>query len=152
MSEHRITLNWKRTTPDFEYKTYSRDHTVKFKNSQAVGMSATPTYLGSPSKVDPEEMLVASLSSCHMLTFLAIAARKKLVVDSYDDDAVGIMAKNAEGRLAITQVTLRPRVIFSGTQPDEATLEQIHHESHEQCFIASSVKCEMAVEAQEVHA
>ena len=150
MSEHRITLNWTRTTPDFDYKSYSRDHVVKFKNDQMVGMSATPWYLGSPAKIDPEEMLVASLSSCHMLTFLAIAARKKLVVDSYDDDAVGIMAKNTEGKLAITQVTLRPRVTFSGTQPDEATLEQMHHDSHEQCFIASSVKCEMNVEPQEV--
>ena len=152
MSEHRITLNWTRTTPDFDYKSYSRDHVVKFKNGQAIGMSATPKYLGSPAKIDPEEMLVASLSSCHMLTFLAIAARKKFVVDRYDDDAVGIMAKNAEGKLAITQVTLRPRVTFGGTQPDEATLEQMHHDSHEECFIASSVKCEMTVEPQEVHA
>jgi organic hydroperoxide reductase OsmC/OhrA len=152
MSEHRIALNWRRTTADFEYKTYSRDHTAKFKNGQAVGMSATPKYLGSTSKVDPEEMLVASLSSCHMLTFLAIAAQKKLVIDSYDVDAVGVMARNAEGKLAITQVTLRPRIVFSGAAPDEATLEHMHHDSHEQCFIASSVKCEVSVEPQEVHA
>ena len=152
MSEHRITLNWKRTSPDFEYKTYNRDHSVEFKNGQSVGMSAAPKYLGSPAKIDPEEMLVASLSSCHMLTFLAIAAKKKLLVDAYEDDAIGVLAKNAEGKLAITQVTLRPRITFSGTQPDEATLEEMHHESHEQCFIASSVKCEMSVEPQEIAA
>jgi organic hydroperoxide reductase OsmC/OhrA len=152
MSEHRISLNWKRTTPDFEYKTYARDHMVKFKNGTSVEMSATPTYFGSPACVDPEEMLVASLSSCHMLTFLAIAAKRKLVVDSYEDDAVGVLAKNAEDRLAITQVTLRPRITFSGSQPDDATLEQMHHVSHEQCFIANSVNCEIHVEPQEVHA
>jgi organic hydroperoxide reductase OsmC/OhrA len=150
VSEHRITLNWKRTTPDFDYKSYTRDHTVKFKNGTSLGMSAAPTYMGNPAQVDPEEMLVASLSSCHMLTFLAIAAKKKLMVDGYEDDAVGILAKNADGRLAITQVTLRPRVTFSGEQPDDATLEQMHHDSHEQCFIANSVNCEMHVEPQEV--
>jgi organic hydroperoxide reductase OsmC/OhrA len=152
MSEHRIELRWQRTTPDFDIKTYSRDHTVTFKNGAALAMSSTPTYRGNPENVDPEEMLVASLSSCHMLTFLAIAAGKKFAVDTYDDDAVGVLAKNADSRLAITQVTLRPRIVFSGQGPDEATLEQMHHAAHEQCFIASSVKCEVNVEPQEVHA
>ena len=96
-------------------------------------------------------MLVGSLSSCHMLTFLALAAGRKLVVDSYEDDAIGVLEKNADGKQAITHVTLRPRIIFSGQQPDAAMLDELHHKAHEQCFIASSVKTEVTIEAP-VHA
>ena len=107
--------------------------------------SASPAYLGSPGLVDPEEAFVAALSSCHMLTFLAIAAKKRLVVDSYDDHAVGVMAKNANGKLAITQVTLHPKITFAGETPDAETLDRIHHLSHEECFIANSVTTEITV-------
>ena len=151
MSDHRAQLRWRRETPDFDYKTYNRDHAVTFKNGEAVTMSAAPAYKGSPNAIDPEEMLVASLSSCHMLTFLAMAAMKKLVVDSYADDAVGVMEKNADGKLAITRVTLRPKIAFSGEAPDAATLDELHHKAHEACFIASSVKCEVLVESP-IHA
>lgn len=146
MSEHRIELNWKRTSPDFDYRSYNRDHAVTFKNGEALGMSAAPAYKGSPELVDPEELLVASLSSCHMLTFLALAAKKGLVVDSYHDDAVGVLEKNEDGKLAITRVTLRPRVIFAGEPVDAATLDEFHHHAHEECFIASSVKTKVEVE------
>jgi organic hydroperoxide reductase OsmC/OhrA len=111
--------------------------------------SANPTYLGNPKLVDPEEAFVASLSSCHMLTFLAIAAKKKFVLDEYADDAVGHMEKNAEGRLAITRVTLNQRLKFSGDkQPTPEELKEMNHAAHEQCFIANSVKTEVAVETQ----
>ena len=111
--------------------------------------SANPTYLGNPNFVDPEEAFVASLSSCHMLTFLAIAAKKKFVLDEYMDDAVGHMEKNAEGRLAITRVTLNQRLKFSGEkQPTKQELEEMNHAAHEQCFIANSVKTEVTVETQ----
>ena len=111
--------------------------------------SAAPAYLGNPKLVDPEEAFVASLSSCHMLTFLAIACKKKFVLDEYVDDAVGVMEKNSEGRLAITKVTLRQRLRFSGDkQPTSHELEEMNHTAHEQCFIANSVKTEVKVESQ----
>ena len=110
MSEHRIKLNWKRATPDFDYKTYNREHTVTFKNGRALEMSAAPAYKGDPSKVDPEEAFVASLSSCHMLTFLAMAAGRKFIVDSYVDDAVGFMEKNAEGKWNPPPVQSAPKM------------------------------------------
>ena len=111
--------------------------------------SAAPAYLGNPKLVDPEEAFVASLSSCQMLTFLAIAAKKKFVLDEYVDEAVGHMEKNAEGKLAITRVTLKPRLKFSGDkQPTGEELKDMNHAAHEQCFIANSVKTEVTIEPQ----
>jgi len=111
--------------------------------------SAAPAYLGNPKNVDPEEAFVASLSSCHMLTFLAIACKQKFVMDDYVDEAVGVMEKNAEGKLAITKVTLKPKITFSGDKkPTAEELDKMHHAAHENCFIASSVKTEITVEAQ----
>ena len=111
--------------------------------------SAAPTYLGNPELVDPEEAFVASLSSCQMLTFLAIAAKKKFVLDEYVDEATGYMEKNADGKLAITRVTLRPRLKFSGDQqPTAQEIEEMDHMAHEQCFIANSVRTEVKVETQ----
>jgi organic hydroperoxide reductase OsmC/OhrA len=147
MSEHRATIEWKRETPDFAYETYNRDHDWRFDAGITVRASATPAYQGSESCVDPEEAFVASLSSCHMLTFLAVAARKKYIVDGYHDEAVGVLAKDAGGRLAITRVTLRPRVTFGGErQPTPEELRQLHDQAHHACFIANSVKTEVAVE------
>src|SRR4029077_13104131 len=149
MSEHKITLTWKRGDTPFEYQKYSRDHTWKFDGGHEMQASAAPAYLGNPKLVDPEEAFVASLSSCHMLTFLAIAAKKKFVLDEYVDDAVGHMEKNPEGRLAITRVTLNQRLKFSGDkQPTAQEIEEMNHAAHEQCFIANSVKTEVTVETQ----
>ena len=109
--------------------------------------SAAPAYLGDPKNVDPEEAFVASLSACHMLTFLALACKQKFVLDEYIDEAVGHMEKNAEGRLAITKVTLKPKLKWGGDkQPTAEELEKIHHAAHENCFIANSVKTEVTVE------
>jgi organic hydroperoxide reductase OsmC/OhrA len=149
MSEHKLALTWKRGDKPFEYQKYSRDHTWKFEGGHEMQASAAPAYLGNPNLVDPEEAFVASLSSCHMLTFLAIACKKKFVLDEYVDDAVGIMEKNSEGRLAITRVTLRQRLKFSGEkQPTAQEIEEMNHGAHEQCFIANSVKTEVKVESQ----
>ena len=109
--------------------------------------SAAPAYLGNPKLVDPEEAFVASLSSCHMLTFLAIACKQKFVLEEYTDDAVGHMEKNAEGRLAITKVELHPKLKFSGDKkPTAEELDKMHHAAHDQCFIANSVKTEVTVQ------
>ncbi len=105
--------------------------------------TAAPAYLGNPKLVDPEEAFVASLSSCHMLTFLAVACKKKFVLDEYTDDAVGHMEKNENGKLAITRVELHPKLKFSGEkQPTEQELDEMHHFAHSECFIANSVKTE----------
>jgi organic hydroperoxide reductase OsmC/OhrA len=146
MSEHRATIAWSRGDADFSYEKYPRDHTWTFEGGVEVAASAAPAYLGTAERVDPEEAFVAAVSSCHMLTFLAIAARKRLVVDRYEDDAVGLLEKNADGKLAVTRVTLRPRIAFGGKQPGAEEIERIHHAAHENCFIANSVRTEISVQ------
>jgi organic hydroperoxide reductase OsmC/OhrA len=145
---------WSKATESFRYEDYSRDHTWEFpKSSRIVEATAAPKYRGSAERVDPEEALVAAISSCHMLTFLAICSRRGIIVERYDDDATGWLEPNEHRRLAITRVVLKPNVAFaSGHRPDDATLDAIHEESHEQCFIANSVKTTITVEgtAEEV--
>lgn len=149
MSEHHATISWKRTGPDFSYEKYTRDHTWAFDGGVTVAASASPTYRGNPKLVDPEEALVAALSSCHMLTFLALAARKRLTVDAYDDEAVGYLEKNSQGQLAVTRVVLRPKVRFEGaTAPSAEDLAALHDKAHHECFIANSVLTEVTVEPQ----
>jgi organic hydroperoxide reductase OsmC/OhrA len=146
MSEHKVTLKWARGGVEFSYQKYPRDHTWSFDGGHTMTATAAPAYLGNPAHVDPEEAFVASLSSCHMLTFLAIACKQKLVVDSYEDEAVGHMEKNADGRLAITRVELRPAIAWGGSRkPTAEELEKMHHAAHENCFIANSVKTVVTV-------
>lgn len=148
MSEHHCKVEWQRGDHEFSYDTYSRDHAWSFPGGVGVAASAAPDFLGSADRVDPEEALVAALSSCHMLTFLAIAARKRLVVESYVDDAVGVMEKNEDGRLAVTRVVLRPAITWGGDgSPTAEALDKLHHQAHEHCFIANSVKTEVVVGA-----
>ena len=142
-----MTLAWKRATPDFQYQTYHRDHTWKFDGGHEMEASAAPAYLGNPKNVDPEEAFVASLSSCHMLTFLAVACKKKFVLDEYSDEAVGHMEKNENGKMAIMRVELHPKLKFSGEkQPTEQELDEMHRFAHAECFIANSVKTTVTVE------
>jgi organic hydroperoxide reductase OsmC/OhrA len=145
MSEHKATVKWSRDGRDFTYKTYSRDH-VWIANGNEIPASAAAAYLGSPDRVDPEAALVAALSSCHMLTFLALAANKGFVVESYEDDAVGHLDKNAAGKLAITRVELHPRIAYGGSkQPTAADLDWLHDKAHRECFIANSVTTDVRV-------
>lgn len=146
MSEHKASIAWDRDGHDFGYDTYSRNHTWRFLNGQEVGASAAQEFLGDPAMVDPEAAFVASVASCHMLTFLAIAARKRLTVERYEDDAVGTLAKNEDGRLAVTRVVLRPRITFAGDPPSEAAIDKMHHQAHQTCFIANSIRTEVEVE------
>ena len=146
MSVHKATIHWTRGGKDFGYKTYSRDHVWRFENGVEVPASAAPAYLGNPDRVDPEGALVAALSSCHMLTFLALAANKGFVVDSYEDRAVGVLEKNAQGKLAITRVDLHPKIAFSGAKtPTPDDMEWLHDKAHRECFIANSVTTEVRV-------
>jgi organic hydroperoxide reductase OsmC/OhrA len=146
VSEHRANIEWRRGEAEFEYETYSRNHTWHFENGLRVEASAAPDFLGDAARVDPEEALVASISSCHMLTFLALAARKRWVVEHYRDAAIGTLEKNADGKLAVTRVVLRPEIEFAGEAPSVEQLEKAHHQAHEHCFVANSVRTRIDVE------
>jgi organic hydroperoxide reductase OsmC/OhrA len=146
MSEHKVTLKWERGGAEFSYQKYPRDHTWSFDGGHTITATAAPAYLGNPANVDPEEAFVASLASCHMLTFLSIACKQKFVLDLYEDEAVGHMEKNADGKLAITRVELRPKITWSGNRrPSTEELDKLHHAAHENCFIANSVKTNVTV-------
>jgi organic hydroperoxide reductase OsmC/OhrA len=145
MSEHKATVIWSRQDKDFTYKSYPRDHVWRV-NGNDVPASATPAYLGNPQRVDPEAALVAALSSCHMLTFLALASNKGFIVDGYEDEAVGHLEKNAAGKMAVTRVELHPKIKFGGAkQPAAADLDALHEKAHKECFIANSVTTDVRV-------
>jgi organic hydroperoxide reductase OsmC/OhrA len=146
MSEHRAKVHWRRGDREFTPKEYSRDHTWGFEGGTEVRASAAPNYLGNPALVDPEEAFVAALSSCHMLTFLALAARDGFIVDAYEDQAVGLLERNAEKRMAITRVTLQPNITWGSEAPSPEKLDELHANAHKHCFIASSVTTEITVE------
>jgi len=147
MSSHHATIAWSRTSADFTYETYNRAHEMRFKDGAVVlPASSAPAFRGDGERVDPEEAFVAALSSCHMLTFLAICARKRLTVDAYEDNAEGFLEKGADGKLWMARVVLKPRVAFApGAAPDAAVVDDIHHKSHAECFIALSVKTDVTV-------
>jgi len=145
MSTFTARIAWSRTTPDFEPGTYDRSHVVTYGSGVEVPASSAPDFKGDPTRMNPEEALVGALSSCHMLTFLAVASRKKLIVERYEDAAEGALAKNAEGRLAVTRVVLRPRVAFASPVPADE-IAHLHAQAHQGCFIASSVKTEVVIE------
>ena len=145
MSEHKASIDWQRTSEEFTYPEYNREHRWSFESGIEVQASAATSYLGSPDCVDPEEAFVAAVASCHMLTFLAICARKGLVVDAYRDSAVGYLEKNPAGRLAITHVELSPKITFENGELPAESLEHLHHQAHEQCFIANSVRTAVSV-------
>jgi organic hydroperoxide reductase OsmC/OhrA len=153
MSEHKATIRWTRkaTPDDFAKGKYSREHTWSFDGGVTVPASASPSVVpapwSNPASVDPEEAYVASISSCHMLTFLYVAQKKGFVVESYEDQAVGVMTKSERGATPwVSAVTLHPTIVYGGEKkPTAADEEHLHHEAHEQCFIAQSVKTEITV-------
>ena len=151
MAEHKATINWRRTSPDFLRGKYSREHTWSFDGGLSVAASSSPSVVplpySNPAAVDPEEAFVASIASCHMLTFLYLASKQGFQIDSYSDQAVGLMSKNDQGVPWVSQVTLVPKIVFSGDKiPSAAELDHLHHLSHEQCFIANSIKTEVKVQ------
>ncbi|MFZ9682102.1 MAG: OsmC family protein [Cephaloticoccus sp.] len=152
MAEHLATIDWERREPDFLRGRYSREHTWSFDGCVTVPASPSPAVVpqpwSNPANVDPEEAFVAAVSSCHMLTFLWLAAKAGYVVDRYHDEAVGVMTKNERGVPWLSTVTLRPKIVYSGDrQPDAAAEADLHHHAHEQCFIAQSIRTEVKVES-----
>ncbi|MDP9993469.1 organic hydroperoxide reductase OsmC/OhrA [Variovorax boronicumulans] len=151
MSEYTAEVLWERGDQDFLANTYSRKHSLRFDGGAEWAGSSSPHVVPLPfsdaSAVDPEEAFVASLSSCHMLWFLTMAVKRKFCVDRYFDAASGVMEKNADGKMAMTVVTLRPEVTFSGeNMPTREQIEHMHHRAHEECFIANSVKTDVRCE------
>ena len=150
MSEHTATIRWQRNDDEFLRSRYSRRHEWRFDGGAVVPASASPSVVrapwSDPAGVDPEEAFVAAIASCHMLWFLSLAAEKGHVVESYDDAPVGTMARSG-GVEWVTDVVLRPRIVFGGDQrPDAAAVAALHDEAHHHCFIANSVKTNIRIE------
>lgn len=150
MAEYKAIIKWRRTNPDFLRGKYSREHTWIFDGGVTVQASASPhvvpTPWSNPANVDPEEAFVAAISSCHMLTFLFLAAKHGFQVDSYEDAAIGSMTKNEKGVPWVSSVTLQPEILYSGDRiPTRQDSEHLHQLAHEQCFIAQSVKTEIDI-------
>jgi organic hydroperoxide reductase OsmC/OhrA len=153
MSEHKAIIRWKRTSPDFLKGKYSREHTWTFDGGVTVPASPSPSVVpapySNPAHVDPEEAFVAAVSSCHMLTYLYLACQQGFQVDSYTDDAVGLMSKSERGVPWVRSVILHPQIVYGGDRtPTPADEERLHHDAHEQCFIANSIKTEVTVKRQ----
>jgi organic hydroperoxide reductase OsmC/OhrA len=150
MSEHKATILWDRSTPDYLKGKYSREHTWTFDGGLTVPASSSPSVvrapLSNPDNVDPEEAFVASLSSCHMLTFLHVARLAGFQIDRYEDEAVGLLTPN-EGRvLWVSTVILNPKIVYGGDKTPTAEEEaHLHHQAHEQCFLSQSVKTEIKI-------
>ncbi len=154
MSEYSAVIRWARGDDEaFSDNQYSRGHTWEFDGGVTVPASSSPHVVPLPfsveANVDPEEAFIAALSSCHMLTFLGIAAKQKYVIDSYVDDAVGVLEEDESGRSSVTKVTLRPDIVFSGSKiPTAKQLDKLHHLAHKNCFIANSVKTEIVIRTE----
>jgi organic hydroperoxide reductase OsmC/OhrA len=150
MSEYKATIKWQRTSPDFLKGRYSREHTWAFDGGVTVSASSSPSVVpvpySNPAHVDPEEAFVAAISSCHMLTFLYLAGKQGFQIDSYEDEAVGVLTKNEKGVPWVSLVTLNPKIIYSGEKiPTPADVDRLNHLAHEQCYIANSIKTEVIV-------
>lgn len=154
MSEYGAVIRWQKAENEaFSDNQYSRGHTWEFDGGVTVPASSSPHVVPLPlsveANVDPEEAFIAALSSCHMLTFLGIAAKQKYVIESYVDDAIGVLEQDESGRSSVTTVTLRPKIVFIGSKvPTRAQLDKLHHLAHKNCFIANSVKTDIVVEAK----
>lgn len=151
MANHGCTVEWSRGSEPFSDRKYSRAHRWHFDGGAVVAGSSSPHSVrppySDPSAVDPEEALVASVSSCHMLWFLSLAAERGFVIDSYSDAAQARMGRFADGREGVAEIVLRPQVVVSGANlPDDAAMDELHHEAHARCFIANSLRSEVHVQ------
>lgn len=151
MAHHHAGISWKNAGPNFLKGQFSREHSWRFDGGALVAASSSPAVVpapnSNPANVDPEEAYVASLSSCHMLTFLYLAGRQGFEVESYEDEAVGITSRNEKGATWVSTVILHPKIVYAGArQPTAEQVQHLHHQAHEQCFIANSVKTEIRIE------
>jgi organic hydroperoxide reductase OsmC/OhrA len=151
MSKHTAIIRWNRASPDFLKGRYSREHTWTFDGGITVAASPAPSVVPAPysnaANVDPEEAFVASVSSCHMLTFLYLASKAGFEIKSYEDEAVGMMTKNEKGVPWVSTITLHPRIVWGARRPTSVDEEHLHHGAHEQCYVANSIKTAVNVES-----
>lgn len=149
MSEHKATIRWDRASAEFTKGRYSREHTWSFDGGLTIPASPSPALVPAPysnaANVDPEEAYVAAVSSCHMLTFLYLASKAGFRIDCYEDEAVGRMTKNASGVPWVSEIVLRPVVVYANERPSAAEEARLHHEAHAQCYISSSIKSAVSV-------
>lgn len=148
MSEHIANVKWERGDQTFSDGKYARKHLISFDGGFSIAGAPNPMIkppLGALDAADPEELLVAALSSCHMLWFLDLARRAGFIVNSYNDDPIGIMGKDENGKISITKITLNPKVDFEGNAPSADELAELHHKAHDVCNIANSIKAEVEI-------
>lgn len=143
--EYKSYLQWSKGQSAFTVKTYDRTHQVRFGGGMTIDASSAPEFLGKANLPNPEELFVASIASCLMLTFLYVAAMQGLELTEYESESVGMLSKNAEGKLAVTQVVVRPKLQFSGDAPSAMELHNLFEKAHAQCFISNSVKATVSV-------
>lgn len=150
--QYTTHINWQRHDLPFNAKSYDRTHDLVFKKDIVVTASSAPEFAGKAELPNPEELFTASISSCFMLTFLHLAAMKGLVIDTYSAEAVGTLAKNAEGKLAMTEVVIKPAIAFNGAAPDTQLVNELFKKAHDTCFISCSVKTKVTVQSEMVSA
>lgn len=150
--EYTTRISWKRNELSFNARTYDRTHFIYFSGGSAIQASSAPEFVGNPQLANPEELFIASISSCFMLTFLYWAGIKGLSIDEYAAEAIGTLAKNSEGKMAVTEVILKPKIFFTNVAPDAATLDELFKKAHENCFISASVKSKITIEREQATA
>ncbi len=146
MSEHKIDINWKNSGDNLSYYEYDRTHSWEFEGGKKMQASAAPEFIGDIKYINPEEALGAALASCHMMSFLFVASKKKFVVDTYQDKAIAILEKNAKNKMAVTKIYLNPIITFKGANiPTQDEVKLLHEKAHDECFIANSVLTEVII-------
>lgn len=147
MGNHLASISWQRNGQDFNYETYDRTYTIKFSGGENIQASNPKDYFGKSELPNPEELLVSALSGCYMQTFLAVACKNGYVIDSYIDEAIGITNKNEHGKISVTEITLHPKIKFSGSQlPDDDAITKMREKAHANCFISNSINSRVNIE------
>lgn len=149
MAEHKITVDWQRQDPDFNYETFDRTYTITFGGGRQIEASNPPQYFGRAELPNPEELLISAVASCYMLTFLAVACKQGFIVDRYTCEGIGVTGKNEQGQNCITEITLKINIQFSGAhQPDSAALARMQEKAHQHCFISNSIRAHLNITLQ----
>ncbi|MCD6034274.1 MAG: OsmC-like protein [Rickettsiales bacterium] len=148
MSEYKITLEWKRSTPDFVYETYNRNALLSFEGGFHMQVSNPSHYFGHAAHANPEELLVSALSCCYMQTFLAVACKQGYIVNEYRDHAMGITGQNEKGKKSVTEINLTPHIVFADKSPQAETLYTLQEKAHDNCFISNSLTAKITIKIQ----
>lgn len=149
MSEHSVTIEWQRQSESFQFEDYNRDHVWSTASGQRLEVSAAPAYFGNPDCINPEQALAGSLSSCHMLTFLAVASKQGLIIDRYRDRAIAHLGRNEQGRMAVIRIELHPEVGFApGQAIDISGYRDLHERAHKACFVANALRSAVQIEPE----